>query len=139
MAAERRNNITRPFVTKSAKDAGLLRDAWDRADQARRDNGQPKLSQKELAGKHKVTPGMISHYITGTEPLNVKWQLRFADYIGVSPGVIWPDFPHKNLAPGAIPPEAADLALDLLDLNPADVDTVRILVRSLGKKKGVSR
>lgn len=135
MVVERRNTITRPFVSKAARDAGLLRDRWDSVNKERVSKGLPRLSRKDLAQKHDVTPGMISHYMRGREPLNVKWQMRFADYLGVSPSVIWEDFPHKNLAPGQIPPEAVELALDVLELDPGAVVAVRSLIAELTKKR----
>lgn len=135
MVVERRNTITRPFVSKVERDAGLLRDKWDRVNKDRVSKGLPRLSRKELAQTHKVTPGMISHYMRGREPLNVKWQMRFADYLGMSPSAIWEDFPHKNLAPGQIPPEAVELALDVLGLDPGAVDAVRSLIAELTKKR----
>lgn len=122
-------------MSKPGRDAGLLRDAWARADREREAKGLPRLSRKELAQIHKVTPGMISHYMLGREPLNVKWQLKFADYLGMSPGAIWEDFPHKNLAPGQLPPEAVELTLDVLGLDPTAMKAVRTLIAELSKKR----
>jgi hypothetical protein len=120
-------------VSKSDKDAALLRDAWERAQKTRIGNGLPRLSQKALAAKHDVTAGMVSHYMTGREPLNIEWQLRFAEYMDLRPITIWPDFPYKNLV--SHDQEAMDLANDLRNLGQSDFDAVQSLVRSLPKKK----
>lgn len=135
MTAERRNAMTRPFTSKSEKDAGLLRAAWKKADDERQAKGLPRLSRKALAKIYKVTPGTVSHYMRGREPLNVKWQMRFGGYLGISPSAIWEDFPHKDLAPGHLPPQAVELTLDLLDLDQNEFDAVRKLVQSLTKKR----
>lgn len=134
MATERRQSLTRPFVTKPERDAALLRDAWAKVDRQRADQKLPRLSRKTLAKIHDVSDGMISHYMRAREPLNVKWQLRFAEYLGLSPSAIWADFPHKNLAPGKLPPHAVELTFELLELGEKDFDAVRALIQSLIKK-----
>lgn len=65
MTLERRDNALRPFVTKAERDAGLLRNAWERIEKDRVGKGEPRLSRKELAKKHHVTPGLVSHYMRG--------------------------------------------------------------------------
>jgi len=135
MVVERRNTITRPFVSKTERDAGLLRDRWERVQKERASKGLPRLSRKDLAHEYGVTAGMISHYMRGREPLNVKWQMRFAQYLGASPSSIWDDFPHKNLAPGQLPPEAVELTLDILSLDDNAIKAVRSLISELSKKR----
>jgi hypothetical protein len=132
---DRRNHMARPFESKAEKDAAALRNEWSRVDKERAAKGSPRLSRKDLARQHHVTPGMISHYMRAREPLNVKWQMRFAEYMGVSPSSVWPDFPHKNLAPGQLPPDAVELTLDLLGLPPNEQGAVRSLIQSLAKKR----
>jgi len=135
MTVERRNAMTRPFASKVEKDAALLRAAWERIDGERKARGLPRLSRKELATTADVTPGMVSHYMRGREPLNIKWQMRFAEFLGLSPSAIWEDFRYKNLAPGKLPPEAVELTLDLLSLDDDELVAVRQLVQSLTKKR----
>lgn len=127
--------MTRPFASKVEKDAALLREAWEKIDGARKAKGLPRLSRKELASAWDVTPGNVSHYMRGREPLNVKWQMRFAEFLGLSPSAIWEDFRYKNLAPGKLPPEAVELTLDLLGLDDDERDAVRQLVQKLTKKR----
>ena len=127
--------MTRPFASKIEKDASLLREAWLKADAERKAKGQPRLSRKELAKICKVTPGLVSHYMRGREPLNIKWQMQFADFLGLSPSAIWEDFRYKNLAPGKLPPEAVELTLDLLSLDEDELVAVKQLVHSLTKKR----
>lgn len=142
---ERRNLDTRPFVpnaerktaeiSKMSKEADELNDAWTRSNQQRKARGVPRLSQKELAAKHHVTAGLVSHYLKGREPLNVKWQLRFSDYLGIPPGEIWPDFPHKNFTPGVLPADIMETAAELHELEGTDLETIRTLIDSLNAKR----
>jgi hypothetical protein len=127
----RRTVVAEPLNTKAKRDAELLRAAWTMVDAERRASNRPKLLRKEIASEHKVTPGLISHYYTGREPLNIKWQLRFSTFLRIPVDQIWPDFPYKNLAIGEIPREATDLALDILSLEITQRSAVLGLIQSL--------
>jgi hypothetical protein len=120
-------------VSKTDRDAALLREAWERAQRTRADKGLPKLSQKALAAQHHVSAGMVSHYYKGTEPLNVKWQLRFAEYLSVSPVTIWHDFPYQTIT--SHEKETIELVKAIQELDQPAFAALQSLVRSLPKKK----
>jgi hypothetical protein len=121
-------------MTKSDRAAAALREAWSRVDSARAKAGKARLSRKELAGIYLVTPGMVSHYMRGREPLNIEWQLRFAQYLGLPVAEIWPDFPHKNIISGLMSPETVELARAIQSLDETEQNAVRLLIHSLAKK-----
>lgn len=131
---ERRRFMTRPFATKVQRDAELLRNAISRVRRERTGKQHPKLAQKDLARKHHVSPGLISQYIRGHEPLNLKWQMRFADWLALSPVEIWPDFEHKRLVSGQLPPDVVELAQELLEYNEDERAALKTLVRVTKKR-----
>jgi transcriptional regulator with XRE-family HTH domain len=95
---------------------------------------QGKLLLKELASKYDVTPGLVSQYYRGELPLNVKWKMRFAEWLGVSPAKIWPDFEHKALVTKNVRPELLPLIEDLEDYDDEQIAALQQLVSATKRK-----
>jgi len=133
---ERRNYMARPFSTVTDKNAQLLRNEHARINAERKSRGLGKLLLKDLAVKWKTSPGLVSQYYRGHEPLNTKWKMRFAEWMGVSPVKVWPDFEHKTLVTNELSPEMAELVKTLADNFDEDqIDALKALVAATMKKR----
>lgn len=113
------------------KDSKRLRAAWQAVDKIRKEQGLPRLSQKELAKKYKNSPALVGHYLSGRETLNEKWKIRFAAYLGVPITEIWPDFPHCNFG---VPEYAMKIAFDFLEMDLEGQDVVRRTIAALPRR-----
>ena len=132
---ERRDYLARPFSSVTDRNAQLLRNEHARINAERRARGQGKLLLKHLAVKYGVTQGAVSQYYRGREPLNTEWQMRFADWLGVSPVKIWPDFPYKGMFSDDLKPELIPLFRALSDnFNEEQLAAIRQLVNASPKK-----
>lgn len=131
--ARSRQKKATPLSDQQRADAQALKRCWEAAKRERKVTGRPH-SKKDLAGKWNVHPSNVSQYINGHIPLNVEAQLYFADYLGLSPAAIWPDFAFKSLVPGPLPPDAIAVATAFTDLADTSKDTARRVIDSLPKK-----
>lgn len=116
------------------QDQARLRAIWDRVQADRLAKGEPRISQKELALKWDVTPPLVGHYLAGREPINVKWQLRFSEYLGVPVTEIWPDFAHAKALQSGLPQEAVQFALEFMDLLPGSQHAIRTTMDALPRR-----
>lgn len=136
---ERRDYATRPFATKMQKDSARLADTWRREKAKRIAERKPPLLQKDLAHKWGVTEAMVGHYLRGREPLNVKWQIRFAEFLGVPILDIWPDFEHKQILSAGIPADALEVALDYTEITPGGQEALRKMMAELPRRPSAKR
>lgn len=137
---ERRNFLTRPFATLTEKDHARLKAAWERVAAERGARGQPKLLRKSLAAQYRVTEGLVGHYFNGREPIPIKWKLRFAEYLGLSPLAIWPDFPHKKALHTTLDSDVLEVALDYAEIaDEKQKEAVRKMISSLPKRPAAKR
>lgn len=107
-----------------------LRAAWHRVAAEKQ-----TISGKELALLWGVTEGAVSQYLNGHTPLNVEAQLRFAQYLDLPVASIWPDFPFRDLCPGALPPSAVEVALNWLLCDEPQQEAFAQLIRSAAKPR----
>lgn len=136
---ERRDYSTRPFATKMQQDQARLWSTWTRVKAEREAKGLARISQIELAQKWKVTAPLIGHYLHAREPVPVKWQLRFAEYLGVPVTAIWPDFIHAKLLQSGLPSDALEVALEYLDLLPPSQQAIRLTIQNLPRRETKKR
>lgn len=94
-----KGNKKRPLTEDEKHDCALLAAKWDDLKAA----GKP-LSQKQLAATYGATASLVSQFLRGYIALNETWKLRFAQYMGLAPQDIWPDWPYKALTAGPVPP-----------------------------------
>lgn len=131
---ERRDFATRPFATPMQRDHAKLKAAWDRVNRERIAQGKPKLLQKSLAADYGVTESNIGHYIKGREPLNDKWKLRFAKFLGLKVWDIWPDFEYKGVISTGLPQDVMEFTFDFLELTDESQQQLRSLAKALPRR-----
>jgi hypothetical protein len=134
-AAVQRKRKPAGLTAKQMRDAELLKSAWTAIENERKARNLPH-SKKHLAGRWKVHPSLVSQYVNGHIPLNIEAQLWFADYLGISPARIWPDFLFKKLCPGNLSPDAIEVALTYASLSETVKDSAKNLLASLPKRTG---
>lgn len=122
------------------KDHARLKTAWGRVVAERQRKGLPKLLRKSVAAQYSVTEGLIGHYFNGREPIPIKWKLRFAEYLNLSPLDIWPDFPHKKALRADLDRDVLEVALEYAEIaDDKQKESVRSLISSLPKRPAVKR
>lgn len=94
-----RNRRQTPLTIEEKRDAELLRIRWHAMMAA-----GSRLSQKQLSGQYGVHASLISQLLNGYVALNTEWKMRFAQYMGLAPQELWPDWPYRALTAGPIPP-----------------------------------
>lgn len=132
---ERRDFATRPFATPMQKDHARLKAAWERVNRERLAQGKPKLLQKALAAEYGVTESNIGHYLKGREPLNDKWKLRFAKFLGLPVWEIWPDYEYRDVIAKGLPAGAIEFGLEYLDITEEGQQALRGIMKTLPRRQ----
>lgn len=122
----RRKHPPRQKLTKEQlRDAAAL-DRW---------LSEHEVSHREIAEHYNCTEQLISHHRNGRTAINELWKMRYADFFGTVPQIIFPSWPWSAMTPGEVPPSLARLAPNWNRLRPEQREMIVEIVRRESRSK----